>query len=215
MKINNVIVSKFYQEGKLMLRSEGLWNENQELLYNTIKTLLKENSLSHKLYKLNKDCHGPYVNFIKEKDWFTYDKDRIYIETVLKTCMLFEPPLMTNDGIKLVLYFKGNDSFLCAFYDKKLEVFYLYALSKTKNKKAHLCYYNRHANIKYQKSLRLPEFSEIYETLGLLEAMFKKSSLIKFIVDTLLFYNLDPLLHIHIGINYNITLKQIYEKTNT
>jgi hypothetical protein len=214
MKINNTIISKFYQEGKIMLRTDGIWNENQELLYNTIKRLLKENSLSHKIYRLNKDCHDHYVNFIKEKDWFIYDKDRLYVENVAKVCVLFQPPVISQHGIKLVLYLNGYNSFLYAFYDRKLEIFYLYGLSKN-NDRAHICYYNTHANIKYQKSLRLPEFEKFYEITGILEAMFKKGHLIKFIIDTLLFYNMEELLNINIGINYNITLKQIYEKTIT
>ncbi len=82
------IVSKIYEECDRLLNSDGIWNDNQALLYSSLKILLKKQAFSKKLYKLNKDHYEKYVKFLKETDWYIGDSDRIYIELLFKSCLL-------------------------------------------------------------------------------------------------------------------------------
>ena len=211
MKVNNSIVSKIYEECDRLLNSDGIWNDNQALLYSSLKVLLKKQSLSKKLYKLNKDHYEDYVKFLKETDWYIGDSDRIYIELLFKSCLLYDPIVNTEKGIKCVFFIKHTQCFLNIFYDKLLNVFYVY-FSKN-NAKAFVCYYNGHEKIKLQKEMRLPEFENIYQVTEFSDSMFKKSSLIKFVVDTIRFYGLEEILFLNIGINYPVNLNSIYNNT--
>jgi hypothetical protein len=211
MKVNNSTVSKVYEECNSLLKCDSIWNSNQALLYSSLKVLLKEQALSKKLYKLNKDHHEKYIKFIKEQDWYIGDSDRIYIDTIVNTFLLYDPIVCNDKGIKCVFFIKNTMSYLTIFYDKLLNVFYVY-FSKN-NAKAFVCYYNGHDKIKMQKELRLPQFESIYEVSGFSDSMFKKSSLVKFIVDSLKFYGLEELIFLNIGINYPVNLNSIYNNT--
>lgn len=195
------------------LKTDSVWTKEQAELYSTLKLLLHEHSLSKKFYKVNKN-HAEFLNFMFEKDWYKEDKDKIYIKNIIKVCVVLENPINNSEGIKILLYFKGFDVYLTGFYDKKIEVFYIYFSKKLSesSEPAYLAYYNTHSNIKEQHSMRLPQFEKIYEVTGFLDTMIKKASLIRMVVDILRFHKCESLMHHNVGLNYNVTLEQIYSK---
>lgn len=195
------------------LKTDSVWTKEQAELYSTLKLLLHEHSLSKKFYKTNKN-HAEFLNFMFEKDWYKEDKDKIYIKNIIKVCVVLENPINNSEGIKILLYFKGFDVYLTGFYDKKIEVFYIYFSKKLSesSEPAYLAYYNTHSNIKEQHSMRLPQFEKIYDVTGFLDTMIKKASLIRMVVDILRFHKCGPLLHHNVGLSYNVTLEQIYSK---
>jgi hypothetical protein len=192
------------------LKTDNIWTKEQAEIYSVLKLLLHEHSLSKKFYKVNAN-HSEYLKFILEQDWLKEDKDKLYVHNVIKSCVLLEHPINREEGIKIVLLFRGFDVTLTGFYDKKLGIFYVY-FSKNSNEPAYLAYYNTHKDTKEQHVMRLPEFEKIYKVSGFLDTMLKKSSLIRFVVDTFRFYKCEMLLHHAVGLRYDVTLDQIYSK---
>lgn len=199
-----------YSQISKKLKTDTIWTKEQAELYETLKLLLQENSLSKKFYKVNMH-YNEYLKFMFEREWYNQDKDKLFINKIIKNCVLLENTINNSDGIKIILFFKLFNIKLNGFYDKKLDIFYIY-FSKDNGKNAYLAYFNTHKDIKEQYSMRLPEFEKIYNLTGFLDTMFKKSSLIQFVVDTFRFYNCELLLCHNVGIRYNVTLDQIYSK---
>ena len=193
------------------LKTDTIWTKEQAEIYETLKLLLHEHSLNKKLYKVNVH-HKEYIDYMSELDWYKEDKDKLYVNKIIKSCVLLENTINNNQGIKITLFFKDINIKLNGFYDKKLDIFYIYFSKDKNNEIAYLAYYNTHKDTKNQLDMRLPEFEKIYNVTGFLDTAFKKSSLIKFVVDTFRFYDCDLLLLHNVGINYNITLNQIYSK---
>lgn len=202
---------KLYDELSEKLKTNTIWTKEQAEIYETIKLLLHENSLSKKFYKVNMR-YKEYLDFMNELDWYKQDKDKLYVNKIIKSCVLLENPINNSEGIKITLFFKELNIKLNGFYDKKLDIFYIYFSKDTSNEIAYMAYYNTHKDTRGQSDMRLPEFEKIYKVTGFLDTMFKKSSLVKFVVDTFRFYNCELLLLHNVGIRYNITLDQIYNK---
>jgi len=196
------------------LKTDTVWTKEQAELYETLKLLLHEHSLCKKFYKVNMH-HKDYIDFMNELDWYKQDKDKLYVNKIIKSCVLLENPINNSQGIKIILFFKELNIKLNGFYDKKLDIFYIYFSKDKNNEIAYVTYYNTHKDTRIQADMRLPEFEKIYNVTGFLDTMLKRGSLIKFIVDTLRFYGCELLLLHNVGIRYNITLDQIYNKIHT
>lgn len=192
------------------LKTETVWTKEQAEIYSTLKLLVQEHTLCKRFYKVN-SRHKEFLDYMTEQDWYKQDKDKLYVLSILKSCMLLENPINEPGGIKITLFFKGFETCLNGFYDKKIGLFYVY-FSKNNKEPAYLAYFNTHKDTKEQHSMRLPDFEKIYEVTEFLDTMFKKSSLIRLVVDVFRFYNCETLLHHAIGIRYDVTLEQIYSK---
>ena len=201
---------ELYAQLDQKLKTDNIWTKEQAEIYNVLKLLLHEHSLSKKFYKVNAR-YGEFVDFMLEQDWYKEDKDKLYVRNVIRSCVLLEHPINRQEGIKIVLLFRRFDTKLTGFYDKKLGIFYVY-FSKDESKYAYLAYYNTHKDTKEQHSMRLPEFDKIYEVTEFLDTMLKKSSLVRLVVDIFRFYKCEMLLHHNIGLRYDVTLEQIYTK---
>ena len=201
---------ELYAQVDNMLKTTGIWTKEQSEIYSVLKLLLHEHAISKKFYKVN-GRYGEFLDFMFEQDWYKQDKDRLYVHNIIKSCVLLESPVNRQEGIKIVLLFRNNNTMLTGFYDKKLGVFYVY-FSNDKGQQAYIAYYNTHKDTKEQHSMRLPEFDKIYEVTTYIDTMLKKSSLIRLVVDIFRFYKCELLLHHDIGLRYNVTLDQIYSK---
>jgi len=192
------------------LKTDTVWTKEQYEIYCVLKLLLQENNLSKKIYKVNKN-HKDFLQFMHEQEWYKNDKDKLYVHDMIKYCMLVEQPINNSEGVKITLFFKNFETYLNGFFDKKLNIFYIY-FSKNNKKNAYIAYYNTHKDTREQHNMRLPEFEKIYETTGFIDTMLKKGSLVRFVVDVFRFYKCEILLHLSVGLRYNVTLEQIYSQ---
>ena len=193
------------------LKTDTIWTKEQAEIYETLKLLLHEHSLSKKFYKVNIN-HKEYIDYMVELDWYKQDKDKLYVNKIIKSCILLENPINNSEGVKIILFFKELNIKLKKLHNKKLDIFYIYFSKDKNNEIAYVAYYNTHKDKRNQADMLLPEFEKIYNVSGFLDTMFKKSSLVKFVVDTLRFYGCELLLLHNVGIRYNITLNEIYSK---
>ena len=196
------------------LKCETKWTDDQAKIYDCLKLLLADYRIEKQIYKLN-DKYADYKKFIMCRPWYNGNKNRLYIDNLTRNCVLSEKVINDEErGTRIVLFFKNFNCNLQLFHDKKLELFYGYFSHKNSKETGYFACNNPHKNIQEQNVMKIPDFDAMYKISNIMDSMITKKNFMLFIIDTIRYYCVDnqTVLNIKIGLNYNITLEQLYQQ---
>lgn len=208
-----------------ILSTKKIWTEEQAKIYQSLLRLVKSNQEKFDLYKLNLN-REQLVQKINEQPWLEECVNKSKLQSLINNSIieLNEKVIEEMDGgdhrdtLRVTINFPSHRFKFHIYYseyfrgNKRLQVHSMSFFSQLNNDKvrAYFTFYDNVKNKKYQETLRLPQFEQIYQVTGKNEIDISKSSFVKLFTEIVIFFDeKERIANTKIGLKYPLSLNQL------